>query len=79
MLHIIIAQSDYLTANQKGDRMVRSIAVRIGLSVIQRYSYRYRLTTQRFGNAVAITTNLDIAVPGHVADVEVTGIEVRIQ
>ncbi len=32
MLHIIIAQSDYLTANQKGDRMVRSIPVRIGLS-----------------------------------------------
>ncbi|SJE16335.1 IS21 ORF1 [Shigella sonnei] len=34
---------------------------------------------QRFGNAVTITTNLDIAVPGHMADIEVTGIEVCIR
>ncbi len=47
--------------------------------IIQRYSYRDRLTTQRFGDTVTIAANLDIAVPGHMADVEVAGIEVRIR
>lgn len=47
--------------------------------IIQRYAYRDRLTTQRFGNAVAIVANLDIAVSGHLTDVEVTAIEVRIR
>lgn len=47
--------------------------------IIQRYAYRDWLTTQRFGNAVTVAANLDIAILGHMTDIEVTGIEVCIR
>lgn len=34
------------------------------------------MATQRLGYAVAVAANLDVAIPGHVPDIEVAGIEV---